>query len=141
MKFKHAPLILATLASASILSCATLRAQTLQLRYTFADGPGTTTTNDPSSAVFPVVLNMKNAAGTATDLHGGANTGVQNLGGSLNLNGNRLVGNANGSWAVISNDVSLGAGLGVVSDFTATISSGDACARFRISPTKVRACG
>jgi hypothetical protein len=121
VKSKNAPLKLAALALISILSCSALRAQTLQLRYTFADGPGTTTTNDSASAVFPVVLNMKNATGVATDLHGGANSGVQNLGGSLNLNANNTVGNANGSWAVITNDANLGAGLGVVSDFTATI--------------------
>ncbi len=96
------------------------QAQTLQLRYTFEDGPGTSTTDDPSSAVYPVALNMVSASGGAVDLHGPAGSGVQGRGISLNLSTNPIAGNAPGACAVVSNSATLG-NLGVVSDFTATI--------------------
>ncbi len=95
-------------------------AQTLQLKYTFEDGPGTTTVDDPSSAIYPLSLNLFNAAGTAVDLHGLAFSGVQNRGGSLNLSTNPIAGNAAGSYAVVQNSSALGA-LGIVTNFTATI--------------------
>jgi len=107
--------ILAMLAGSMLLG--TAFAQTLQLRYTFEDGPGTTTT---SSGALPVVLNMVNSAGAAVDLHGAANSGVQNQGASLNLSTNPIAGNVNGAYAFTSNNATLG-NLGVVSDFTATI--------------------
>ena len=82
--------ILAMLASSMLLG--TAFAQTLQLRYTFEDGPGTTTT---SSGALPVVLNMVSGSGlAAVDLHGPANSGVQNQGQSLNLSTNPISGNA-----------------------------------------------
>lgn len=82
--------ILAMLASSMLLG--TAFAQTLQLRYTFEDGPGTTTT---SSGALPVVLNMVSGSGlAAVDLHGPANSGVQNQGHSLNLSTNPISGNA-----------------------------------------------
>src|SRR5258706_10294965 len=83
--------ILAMLASSLLLG--TAFAQTLQLRYTFEDGPGTTTTNDPSSAIYPLALNMLSASSSAVDLHGPANSGVQNQGASLNLSTNPISGN------------------------------------------------
>jgi len=52
---------------ASSMLLGTAFAQTLQLRYTFEDGPGTTTT---SSGALPVVLNMVNSSGSAVDLRG-----------------------------------------------------------------------
>ena len=58
-------------------------AQTLQLRYTFEDG-GTTAASDGSGALS-VPLTLLNFAGAATDLHGAANSGVQNQGHSLDL--------------------------------------------------------
>ena len=82
--------ILAMLASSMLLG--TAFAQTLQLHYTFGDGPGTTTI---SSGALPVVLNMVSGSGlAAVDLHGPANSGVQNQGQSLNLSTNPISGNA-----------------------------------------------
>src|SRR5882757_1455339 len=93
-------------------------AQTLQLRYTFEDGPGTTTT---SSGALPVTLNMVAADGvTAVDLHGTAGSGVQSQGAAMNLSTNSLAGNGAGSYAFIAGSSTLG-NLGVVSNFTATI--------------------
>ncbi|MGH7989012.1 MAG: LamG-like jellyroll fold domain-containing protein, partial [Limisphaerales bacterium] len=97
-----------------------IQSQTLQLRYTFEDGPGTTTTNDPSSAIYPVVLNMVSGSGADVDLHGPANSGVQNVGTSLNLSTNNPAGNVKGAYAFVTNSSTLG-NLGVVSNFTATI--------------------
>ena len=111
--------ILAMLASSMLLG--TAFAQTLQLRYTFEDGPGTTTT---SSGALPVVLNMVSGSGlAAVDLHGPANSGVQNQGHSLNLSTNPISGNpaANAAaYAVTTGNTTLGQ-LGVVSNFTATV--------------------
>ena len=120
MKSKNAPHILAALAFISILSCATLRAQTLQFKYTFEDGPGTTTTNDPASAIYPLAMNMLTASSSATDLHGAANSGVQRQGVGMDLSTNPIAGNQGGSFAMVQNSAALGA-LGVVTDFTASI--------------------
>jgi hypothetical protein len=111
--------ILAMLASSMLLG--TAFAQTPQLRYTFEDGPGTTTT---SSGALPVVLNMVSGSGlAAVDLHGPANSGVQNQGHSLNLSTNPISGNAaanTAAYAVTTGNTTLGQ-LGVVSNFTATV--------------------
>jgi len=111
--------ILAMLAGSMLMG--TAFAQTLQLRYTFEDGPGTTTTNDPSSAIYPVVLNMVQSDGvTAADLHGAAGSGVQGQGTALNIPTNAISGNGNGAYAFTTNNATL-ANLGVVSNFTAMI--------------------
>ena len=121
VKTKLAPLPLAVLAFLCALLCAlSAQAQTLQFRYNFEDGPGTTTTNDPSSAIYPLVMNMVSSSGAAGDLHGPANSGVQNVGASLNLSTNPIAGNSPGSCATVTNSAALGA-LGTVTDFTATM--------------------
>jgi hypothetical protein len=112
--------ILAMLAGSMLMG--TAFAQTLQLRYTFADGPGTTTT---SSGALPVTLNMVSGAyppGTAVDLHGPAGSGVQNQGYSLNLTTNNAAGNTGTEYyAATTANGTLGSGLGAVSNFTATV--------------------
>jgi len=95
-------------------------AQTLQFKYTFEDGPGTTTTDDPSSAIYPLPMTMIYGSGTLADLHGAANSGIQGRGTSLNIVTNPIAGNAVGSFALVTNNATLGA-LGVVSDFTASV--------------------
>ncbi len=82
----------------------TASAQTLQFRYTFEDGPGTTTTNDPASAIYPLPINMLTANSAAADLRG---AGIQNVGKSLNLSTNPPAGNANGSFAMVQNSATL----------------------------------
>ncbi len=123
MKPKFTPLVVASFASACVfLSSLVAQAQpTLQLRYTFEDGPGTTTTNTPGDAVYPVVLNMVAANGTTpADLHGAANSGVQGQGHSMDLSANGIAGNVNGAFALTVSNSTL-ANIGAVSDFTATI--------------------
>ena len=95
----------------------TAAAQTLQLQYTFEDGPGTTTT---SSGALPITLNMLSSSSSAVDLHGPAGSGVQNQGASLNLSTNPIAGNLGGAFAMVQNSSALGA-LGIISNFTATI--------------------
>src|SRR5258706_1204626 len=112
------PLAILTMLASSLL-LGTAFAQTLQLKYTFQD-TGTTTTNDPTSAIYPIPLNMVNSSLGATDLHGGANSGIQNVGQSLDLSTNPITGNAAGSFAFVQNSSTLGA-LGIVSNFTATV--------------------
>jgi hypothetical protein len=75
--------LLMALTSLCIFAGISAVAQTLQLRYTFEDS-GTTTTSDGSGALS-VPLNLLDFSGAATDLHGPANSGVQNQGHSLNL--------------------------------------------------------
>src|SRR5215469_13905009 len=104
----------------AMLCCQLAQAQTLQFRYTFEDAPGTTTTDDPSSAIYPLALNMLNSGGGAVDLHGAANSDVQNQGRSLNISTNPIAGNAGGSFAVVQNSSTLGA-LGIVSNFTVSV--------------------
>ena len=137
MKSKHAPRILAALASISILCCATVRAQTLQFRYTFEDGPGTTTTDDPDQRRLSGSPEHEYCRGDGDRSAWRRQFRRAEFGArSLNLSTNNIVGNANGAWAVITNDATLGAGLGVVSDFTATIwFKMPACSR--TSPIKV----
>src|SRR5690349_13414702 len=121
VKPKLAPLKLAILAfTCGLLCCQVTRAQTLQFKYTFEDGPGNTTTDDPSSAIYPLALNMVSSSGALGDLHGGANSGIQNLGASLNLSTNPIAGNVAGSFAMVTNSATLGA-LGTVSDFTVSV--------------------
>lgn len=113
--------ILAMLASSMLLG--TAFAQTLQFKYTFGDGPGTTTTDDPSSTIYPVTLNMVSGAypGTAVDLHGPAGSGVQNQGSCLNMTANNPAGNSGTEYyAATTANTALGTGLGTVSNFTAT---------------------
>src|SRR5271154_4011500 len=108
--------ILAMLATSMLMG--TAYAQILQLRYTFGDGPGTTTT---SSGSLPVVLNMVSSASAPVDLHGGAGSGVQGVGTSLNISTNPIAGNVNGAFALTTANNTLGLGLGLVSNFTATV--------------------
>src|SRR6187551_3243267 len=71
-----------------ILSGSWAGGQTLELRFLFDDaGPGTTTTSDASGALGTgVTLYMETAvAGTATNLHGAANSGVQGQGRGLDF--------------------------------------------------------
>lgn len=120
VKPKITSLIKATTAFVSVLMCcAVSQAQTLQLKYTFEDGPGTTTTNDPASAIYPLPLNLVYGSGTAADLHSAANGGIQGLGHSLDISTNPIAGNAGGSFAVVQNSSTLGA-IGVINSFTAS---------------------
>src|SRR5262245_20260331 len=82
------------------------QAQTLQLRFPFDDaGPGTTTASDTSGGGLAVTLNMETStAGTATDLHGPAGSGIQGLGRSLNQSSNNIAGNVAGTIAFVNND-------------------------------------
>src|SRR5580698_6747234 len=82
----------------AILCCQLAQGQTLQFRYNFEDAPGTTTTDDPSSAIYPLALNMLNSGGGAVDLHGPANSGIQNQGRSLNISTNPIAGNVGGAF-------------------------------------------
>jgi hypothetical protein len=124
-RFKPSFALLPTLALlALLLAGRTASAQTLQLRYTFEDS-GTTTTSDASGALGTgVTLFMETAvAGTATNLHGAANSGVQGQGQGLDFSANtepNTAGNVAGFVAFTNNCTALGA-LGTVSDFTATI--------------------
>jgi hypothetical protein len=96
--------------------------QTLQLRFPFDDaGPGTTTASDTSGGGLAVTLNMETStAGTAIDLHGAANSGIQGLGRALNMSANSIAGNSNAAIAFVNNNASI-ASLGLISNFTATI--------------------
>jgi hypothetical protein len=121
VKSKSTAIVMAVLACLSLLlgRCVT-HAQTLQFKYTFEDGPGTTTTNDPSSAVYPVPMTMLNSSGGIVDLHGAANSGIQGRGTSLNIVTNPIAGNAIGSFALATNSATLG-GIGLVTNFTASV--------------------
>ncbi|HEV2693951.1 MAG TPA: hypothetical protein VG347_13740 [Verrucomicrobiae bacterium] len=88
------------------------------MQYTFEDGPGTTTA---SSGALAIPLNMLSSGSGAVDLHGGANSGIQNSGKSLNLSTNPIAGNVGGAFAMAQNNAALGAGLGIVSNFTASV--------------------
>lgn len=118
VKIKFIPHVLSALWAISILLLGNVsNAQTLQLQYTFADGPGTTTT---SSGALPVVLNLI-SNNVPFDLHGAANSGVQNEGYSLNLSHNPISGNSGAqAFAVTSSNMTL-ATLGTVGDFTASV--------------------
>lgn len=121
VKPKFSTTIMAVLACLSILLGRYVsQAQTLQFKYTFEDGPGTTTTDDPSSAIYPLSMTMISANGALGDLHGPAGTGIQGRGSALNIVTNPIAGNAGGAFALVTNSVTLGA-MGVVSDFTASI--------------------
>lgn len=122
------PLIRLVSSSAIILLAAVLllngnrvAAQKLQLSYTF-DGTGTTAASDPSGGALSVPLTLLSFSGAATDLHGAANTGVQNQGQSLNLSSatNGTGSGLNGPIAQAINNAALGT-LGVVSNFTMAI--------------------
>jgi hypothetical protein len=102
------------------LCCQFAQGQTLQFRYNFEDAPGTTTTDDSSSAIYPLTMNLFNSSSVAVDLHGPANSGIQNQGRSLNISTNPIAGNAGGSFAVVQNSSALGA-LGVVTNFTLSV--------------------
>src|SRR6266705_2178042 len=78
--------ISAMLASSMLMGTAS--AQTIQLQYDFED-TGTTTA---SSGPLAVPLNMLSASSAAVDLHGGANSGIQNVGQSLNISTNPSAG-------------------------------------------------
>jgi len=93
-------------------------AQTLQLQYGFED-TGTTTA---SGGALNVPLSLLNAGGTATDIHGAANSGVQGQGKSLDYTATTETTGPtlNGPIAQALNNATLGS-LGVLSNFTATI--------------------
>src|SRR5258708_30563719 len=104
-----------------LLFSSSMFAQTLQLRFPFDDaGPGTTTTSDPSGALSVTLLMETTTPGTGTNLHGAANSGVQNQGRAIDFSSNPIAGNANGNIAYVANDAAIGS-LGLVSNFTATI--------------------
>jgi hypothetical protein len=67
----HRTMLALTLGLVSLAQMPNAEAQTLQLRYTFED-TGTTAASDPAGALN-VPLTLLNAAGAATDVHGGAN--------------------------------------------------------------------
>lgn len=119
VKIKFIPHVLSALGAVCVLLLGNVsNAQTLQLQYTFADGPGTTTTN--TGALGPVVLNLI-SNGAPFDLHGAANSGIQNGGFSLNLSHNPISGNSGAqAFAVTSSNLTL-ASLGTVGDFTASV--------------------
>src|ERR1041385_6564880 len=110
----------------AVLASPLAQAQTLQLRFLFDDaGPGTTTTSDAGGALGTgVTLFMETSvSGTATNLHGAANSGVQGQGRGLDFSANTEIntaGNVAGLIAFTNNCTALGA-LGTVSNFTATI--------------------
>ncbi len=108
-------LTIMALLAGSMLS-GTAFAQTLQLQYDFEDA-GTTTAN---SGPLAVSLNMLSSSSGAVDLHGALGSGIQNMGKSLNISTNPLAGNLGGAFAMAQNSAALG-GLGVVSNFTATV--------------------
>jgi hypothetical protein len=121
------PFVTSTTAWAGVALCLLLRpglvfAQpTLQFRYTFEDTGTTTTTNDPGSALYPVPLKIVGGNGTsAINRHGGPGSGIQGQGQSLDLSTNPITGNANGAFAFVSNNATLG-GLGIVTNFTACL--------------------
>lgn len=120
VKIKFIPHVLSALWAASVLLLGNVsHAQTLQLQYKFADGPGTTTASSGALAV-PLNLVTNGIGGGARDLHGAAGSGVQGQGFSLDLSHNIISGNTGGSFAVASNDTTL-ATLGTVGDFTASV--------------------
>jgi Carbohydrate binding module (family 6) len=112
---------IALLASFLMASCVA-QAQTLQLRLPFDDtGPGTTTTSDASGALgTAVTLSMETSASAGTNLHGAANSGVQNQGRAIDFSSNPVAGNTAGNIAYVTNNAAIGS-LGLVSNFTATI--------------------
>jgi beta-galactosidase len=98
---------------------------TLKLRYPFDDaGPGTTTPSDTSlGSELNVPLQMINAGGTSTDLHGATGSGVAGLTNpnralNLSMNPNQgSAGGASGSFAAVTNSA---LGLGNVTNFVVT---------------------
>lgn len=106
---------IATLLGIALCS-STARAQSLQLRYAFED----TGTTAASSGALAVTLNLTNYSNVATDLHGAAGSGVQNQGKSFDLTSSTANG-GNGPVAAAVANSTLGAGLGLVSNFTASI--------------------
>ncbi len=105
-----------------LFSAGNVSAQTLKLRFPFDDaGPGTTTASDTSSGGLAVTLNMENQnPGTGVDMHGGAGSGIQGQGGSLNLSTNNIAGNLPGTIAFVTNDANIGS-IGAVSNFTVSM--------------------
>lgn len=108
-----------------LLSITLASAQTLQFRFSFEDS-GTTTSSGPDGALGTgIPLTVLNFTGAATDFHGGAGSGVQGTGQSLNFSSAVNAGTAansviNGPLAYTTNNSTL-SGLGVVTNFTATI--------------------
>src|SRR4029077_10267773 len=69
---------------------------------------------------LPVVMNLI-SNGAPFDLHGGANSGVQNQGTSLNISHNPISGNSGvQAFALASNNATLGT-LGTITDFSASV--------------------
>jgi hypothetical protein len=118
--WKLSPAFVIVLCLCSVPWLQLVQAQTLQLRYTFED-TGTTTASDPSGALS-VPLDLLNAAGAATDVHGAANSGVQNQGKALDFTATVETAGPtiNGPIAQATNNTTLGT-LGIVSNFTACI--------------------
>ena len=100
-------------------------AQTLQFRFSFEDS-GATVTSGPDGALgSTITLNTLNFAGTPQDYHGGAASGVQGAGQSLNFSSTVNAGTAanstiKGPNAQTMNNTAFSP-LGVVSNFTATL--------------------
>ncbi|HEY4417257.1 MAG TPA: glycoside hydrolase family 88 protein [Verrucomicrobiae bacterium] len=86
---------------------------TLKLRFNFSDS-GTATTD----MVAGVSLNLINATGVATDLHGAAGSGVAGYGQSLDFRSAVSQGGS-GPFAFATNNAALN--FGVVSNFTLTL--------------------
>jgi hypothetical protein len=114
-----------TVIAVLILALASASAQTLQFTFSFEDS-GTSVTSGPGGALGAgITLNTLNFAGTATDFHGGAASGVQQTGQSLNFSSTVNAGTAanstmNGPIALTISNAAF-APLGVVSNFTATL--------------------
>ncbi|HWF18854.1 MAG TPA: hypothetical protein VG754_06275 [Verrucomicrobiae bacterium] len=108
-----------------MLALCSASAQTLQFRFSFEDS-GTSVTSGPDGALgSSITLNTLNFSGTAADFHGGANSGVQGAGQSLNFSSAVNAGTAanstiNGPIAQTLNNTAFAA-LGTVSNFTATL--------------------
>jgi len=131
--------------SVLLLGAALAPAQSLVVRFPFDDAPGgTTTPSDTSSGGVSVTLNMLNGAGTATDFHGAAGSGVS--GGTRALDFHSALsqppqsGTLNSPVALVTGSAALG--IGTVSSYTVSewvkldslISGGIAPRLFNLGP-------
>lgn len=112
-------LLMGTLAA---LGCAATQSQAAMIaQFSFEDAPGTSTVDSVNS----VALDMKNGAGTLTDYHGAAGSGVKGVGVALDFSSN--VGHYNSTTgtaaaapvAIVNNSTNLG--IGSVSQLSASI--------------------
>ena len=84
----------------------------LAMQFGFEDTGATTT-----DSVFGVSLNLVNAAGTATDLHGGTNSGVNGHGRALVFN----AASQGGSGPLAFTTANSAINFGIISNFTVTL--------------------